>query len=83
LSNFYSQIKAIYIEKDPVITYEQICREMCLVVYSNIRSVLKQFFDKYELSLQRLSLKSEQTISILKVFENFMFIYSINLSGNP
>jgi hypothetical protein len=48
---------------------------MCLVVYSNIRSVLKQFFDKYELSLQ-------QAISILKVFENCMFIYSINLSGN-
>ena len=55
---------------------------MRLVVYSNIRSVLKQFFDKYELSLQRLSLKCEQAISILKVFENCMFIYSINLSGN-
>jgi hypothetical protein len=55
---------------------------MCLVVYSNIRLILKQFFDKYELSLQRLSLKFQQAISILKVFENFMFIYSINLSGN-
>ena len=54
---------------------------MCLVAYSNIRSILKQFFNKFELSLQRLSLKLEQAISILKVFENFMFIYSINLSG--
>lgn len=55
---------------------------MNLVVYSNIRLILKQFFDKFELLLQRLSLKFEQAISILKVFENFMFIYSINLSGN-
>jgi hypothetical protein len=54
---------------------------MRLVAYSNIRLVLKQFFDKFELSLQRLSLRLEQAISILKVFENFMFIYSINLSG--
>ena len=55
---------------------------MGLVSYSNIRLILKQFFDKFELSLQRLSLKLEQAISILKVFENFMFIYSINLSGH-
>jgi hypothetical protein len=40
------------------------------------------FFDKFELSLQRLSLRLEQAICILQVFENFMFIYSINLSGN-
>lgn len=65
-----------------MIVYEEICKEMRLVVYSNIRLILKQFFDKFELSLQRLSLKVEQAISILKVFENFMFIYSINLSGN-
>jgi hypothetical protein len=49
--------------------------------YSNIRSALKIFFDKFELSLQRLSLRLEQAICILKVFENFMIIYSINLSG--
>lgn len=41
------------------------------------------FFDKFELSLQRLSLRLEQAICILKVFENFMFIYAINLSGKP
>ncbi|CAF0957106.1 unnamed protein product [Rotaria sordida] len=75
-----SDIKAIYIEKNPIIVYEEICKEKCLVVYSNIRSILKIFFDKFELSLQRLSLKLEQAISILKVFENFMFIYSIDLS---
>jgi hypothetical protein len=68
-------------EKNPLIIYEEICKEMSLVVYSNIRLILKQFFDKFELSLQRLSLKLEQAISILKIFENFMFIYSINLSG--
>ena len=50
-------------------------------IYSNIRSALKMFFDKFELSLQRLSLKLEQALCILKIFENFMFIYSINLSG--
>ena len=54
----------------------------CVAAYSNIRSSLKLFFDKFELSLQRLSLRLEQTICILQVFENFMFIYSINLSGN-
>ncbi len=75
------KIKAIYMEKNPLIIYEEICKEMSLVVYSNIRLILKQFFDKFELSLQRLSLKLEQAISILKIFENFMFIYSINLSG--
>jgi len=53
-----------------------------LAAYSNIRSALKLFFDKFELSLQRLSLRLEQAICILQVFENFMFIYSINLSGN-
>jgi hypothetical protein len=53
-----------------------------LAAYSNIRSALKIFFDKFELSLQRLSLRLEQAICILQVFENFMFIYSINLSGN-
>jgi hypothetical protein len=76
------KIKVIYIEKNPLIIYEQLCQEMNLVAYSNIRLILKQFFDKFELSLQRLSLKFEQARSILKVFENFMFIYSINLSGN-
>ncbi len=55
---------------------------MHLAAYSNIRSALKIFFDKFELSLQRLSLRLEQAICILQVFENFMFIYSINLSGN-
>jgi len=65
-----------------LIVYEEICKEMCLVAYSNIRLILKQFFDKFELLLQRLSLRLNQAISILKVFENFMFIYSINLSGN-
>jgi len=78
---FFFKIKAIYKEKNPLIIYEKICKDMCLVVYSNIRLILKQYFDKFELSLQRLSLKSKQAISILKVFENFMFIYSINLSG--
>ncbi|CAF2600649.1 unnamed protein product [Rotaria sp. Silwood2] len=77
-----SDVKAVYIEKNPIIIYEQICKEMGLVAYSNIRSILKMFFDKFELSLQRLSLRLEQAISILKVFENFMFIYSIDLSGN-
>lgn len=52
-----------------------------LAAYSNIRSALKQFFDKFELTLQRLSLRLEQTICILQVFENFMFIYAINLAG--
>lgn len=69
-------------EKDPLLTYEIISREMNLIVYSNIRVVLKQFFDQFELSLQRLSLKLSQAISIFKVFENFMFIHTINLSGN-
>lgn len=53
-----------------------------VAAYSNIRSALKMFFDKFELSLQRLSLRLEQAMNILQVFENFMFIYSINLSGN-
>ena len=53
-----------------------------VAAYSNIRSALKLFFDKFELSLQRLSLRLEQAICILKGFENFMFIYAINLSGN-
>ncbi|CAF0793498.1 unnamed protein product [Adineta ricciae] len=75
-------IRAVYIEKNPILTYEQICQDNSLVVYSNIRLVLKKFFDKFELSLARLSLKVDQTINILKVFENFMFIYSINLSEN-
>ena len=43
---------------------------------------MKMFFEKFELSLQRLSLRLEQAICILQVFENFMFIYAINLSGN-
>jgi len=76
------QIKAVYIEKNPIVVYEEICKAKHLVSYSNIRLVLKKFFDKFELSLQRLSLKLEQAVSILNVFENFMFIYSINLSGN-
>ncbi|CAF0877805.1 unnamed protein product [Rotaria sp. Silwood1] len=57
-----SDIKAIYIEKNPIIVYEEICKEMGLVVYSNIRTILKMFFDKFELSLQRLSLRLEQAI---------------------
>lgn len=51
------------------------------MVYSNIRMVLKQFFNQFNLELQRLSLKLSQAISILQIFENFMFIQSINLSG--
>ena len=77
-----TDIKATYIEKDPVLTYEQLCKANKIAAYSNIRSALKMFFDKFELSLQRLSLRLEQAICILQVFENFMFIYSINLSEN-
>ncbi|CAF4627766.1 unnamed protein product [Rotaria sp. Silwood1] len=77
-----TDIKATYIEKDPVLVYEQLCKTNRIAAYSNIRSALKIFFDKFELSLQRLSLKLEQAICILQVFENFMFIYSINLSEN-
>ncbi|UJR28918.1 hypothetical protein I4U23_010136 [Adineta vaga] len=81
--NIYAcSIKATYVEKDPVFVYEQLCKVNKMAAYSNIRSALKQFFDKFDLSLQRLSLRLEQTICILKVFENFMFIYSINLSEN-
>ena len=76
-----SKIKAIYIENDPLIAYERICTEKNLIIYSNIRVVLKQFFDQFELELQRLSLKLSQAISILQIFEHFMFIQSINLSG--
>lgn len=68
-------------EKDPLLAYETISREMNLIVYSNIRLVLKQFFDQFELSLERLSLKLSQAISILKIFENYLFIHTINLSG--
>ncbi|CAF0720580.1 unnamed protein product [Adineta steineri] len=77
-----TDIKATYIEKDPIVVYEQLCKANKIAAYSNIRSALKLFFDKFELSLQRLSLRLEQTICILQVFENFMFIYSINLSEN-
>ncbi|CAF0740183.1 unnamed protein product [Adineta steineri] len=81
--NIYAcSIKATYIEKDPIVVYEQLCKANKIAAYSNIRSALKLFFDKFELSLQRLSLRLEQTICILQVFENFMFIYSINLSEN-
>ncbi|CAF3606260.1 unnamed protein product [Rotaria sordida] len=81
--NIYAcSIKATYIEKDPILVYEQLCKTNKIAAYSNIRSALKMFFDKFELSLQRLSLKLEQAICILQVFENFMFIYSINLSEN-
>ncbi|CAF4073803.1 unnamed protein product [Rotaria sp. Silwood2] len=66
----------------PVLVYEQLCKTNKIAAYSNIRSALKIFFDKFELSLQRLSLKLDQAICILQVFENFMFIYSINLSEN-
>ncbi|CAF2157926.1 unnamed protein product [Rotaria magnacalcarata] len=77
-----TDIKATYIEKDPILLYERLCKINKIAAYSNIRSALKMFFDKFELSLQRLSLRLEQTICILQVFENFMFIYSINLSEN-
>ncbi|CAF0970998.1 unnamed protein product, partial [Adineta ricciae] len=77
-----TDIKATYVDKDPVLVYEQLCKENKMAAYSNIRTALKQFFDKFELSLQRLSLRLQQTICILQVFENFMFIHSINLSEN-
>lgn len=62
-------------------TVDSFLKIKCLAAYSNVRSALKLYFDKFELSLQRLSLRLEQANCILKVFENFMFIYSINLSG--
>jgi len=82
LPNDESEIKAIYIEKNPLLIYENFCRERNSFLYSNIRLVLKLFFDKHHLAFQRLSLPANQMKFLLNIFENFMFIYSINLSGN-
>jgi hypothetical protein len=78
MNNFVNKIKLVRKYFDYLLKRN---RFFLLAAYSNIRSALKLYFDKFELSLQRLSLRLEQAICILQVFENFMFIYSINISG--
>ena len=79
MNNFVNKIKLVRKYFDYLLKINRFV--FLLAAYSNIRSALKLYFDKFELSLQRLSLRLEQAICILQVFENFMFIYSINLSG--
>lgn len=64
-----------------LVFYKKKSVDLYLAAYSNIRSALKTFFEKFELSLQRFSLRLDQAKCILQVFEHFMFIYSINLAG--